>query len=118
MEKFRIAQYGFIPMVALAYGLLGSGVIAKAGKTIGSPMSVSPDGIAITFFHDYGILLSLIIVCWAVFCAYHATIFSRLNVTERAIVVSGLILSALFFLLGSFMIVGSLIAAFSPSTSV
>lgn len=119
MEKFRIAQYGFIQMVALSYGILGSGVVAKAGKTmLDHGMSVSATGTAITFFHDYGIFLSLIIVGWAVFCAFHSTIFSRINMTEGMIVTSGLLLAGLFFIIGTIMILSAFIAVFAPFNSV
>jgi uncharacterized membrane protein len=105
VEKFRIAQYGFIQMVALAYGLLGSGTIAKAAKHMveGGPPP-SPVTRALTFYHDYGIFLSLIIIGWAVFCAYHSSTFSRRNIGEDTIVISGLILAAIFLILGTILI--------------
>jgi hypothetical protein len=116
MEKFRIAQYGFIQMVALSYGILGSGLISKATKTMmGSGYPVSPWQFAITLYHDYGVFLSLIIIGWASFCAYHSTIFSKRNMNEETIVASGLFLTALFFVLGTIVIFMSFSLAFRLS---
>jgi hypothetical protein len=115
MEKFRIAQYGFIQMVALAYGILGSGIIAKAAKHVAEGgFTPSPLSRAITVYHDYGIFLSLIIIGWAVFCAYHSTTFSKRNIGEGTIVASGLFLAAIFFILGTVLIFMTFAVAFLP----
>jgi hypothetical protein len=116
MEKFRIAQYGFIQMVALAYGLLGSSAVAKAARHIQPGFSPSASVKAAAAYHDYGIFLSLIIVGWTVFFAYHSTLFSRWNLDERAVVVSGLVLSAFFFIVGTILIFMTLGALFSTTS--
>jgi hypothetical protein len=116
MEKFHIAQYGFIQMVALAYGILGSSFIAKGMKYVtsqGRPVPAKYE--IVVLYHDYGIFLSLIIIAWAVFCAYHSTIFSKWNFGENVIVISGLALTALFFLSGTILIFLTFAAAFETS---
>jgi len=114
MEKFRIAQYGFIQMAALAYGILGSGFIAKGVKYIASHGGSAPTSYQIVaLYHDYGIFLSSIIIAWAVLCAYHSSIFSKRNVGEPLIVASGLALSAIFFVSGTIMIFMSFAGIFS-----
>lgn len=115
MEKFRIAQYGFIQMVALAYGILSSGLMMKAAKYCAENGGDMPPryGIIATY-HDYGVFLSIIIIVWAAFCAYHSTIFSRRNINEGTIVTSGLIISGVFFVLGTFMFVAGIDTIFSP----
>ena len=112
VEKFRIAQYGFIQMVALAYGILGSSAVAKAAKHVQTGFTPSVSFKAASIYHDYGIFLSLIIIGWAIFFAYHSTIFSKWNIDERAIVVSGLALAAAFFIIGTILIFMTLGALF------
>jgi hypothetical protein len=116
MEKFRIAQYGVIQMVALAYGILSSGILTKAAKyVVDQGRTIPPTYKAAIFYHDYGIFLSLIIVVWAVFCAYHSSIFSKRNMNENTIVVSGLILSGFFFVSSTFLFLWGIVALFSPA---
>jgi hypothetical protein len=105
MEKFRLAQYGFIQIVALAYGILGSSTAAKAGQpVIERGLPSTPLARAVGLYHDYGIFLSLIILGWAIFCAYHSTPLSRRNIGEETIIASGLALALIFFALGSILI--------------
>ena len=119
MEKFRIAQYGFIQMAALAYGILSSGIIVKAAKYFSENGGAVPLSFqAVGVYHDYGVFLSLIIIAWAVFCAYHSSLFSKRNFDESKIVASGLILSGIFFVLGTFMLLWGIAALFCPSVSV
>jgi hypothetical protein len=116
MEKFRIAQYGFIQMVALAYGILSSGILNKAAKYVADQgQAVPPTYRAAIFYHDYGIFLSVIIIAWAIFCAYHSSIFSKQNMDENTIVVSGLVLSGLFFVSSTFMFLWGIVALFHPA---
>ncbi len=115
MEKFRIAQYGLIQMVALAYGILCSGILAKAAKLMAAQGGSLPlQYHVVLFYHDYGIFLSFIIVAWAAICAYNSTIFSSWNVDERKIVISGLLLTALFFFSGTALFLCGIVALFSP----
>jgi hypothetical protein len=121
MEKFRIAQYGFIQMVALAYAILCTGILDKARRVLAErgEMEAAPDFLKykiIFFYHDYGIFLSLIIVAWAVICAYHSSIFSNWNleVDEQKIVISGLVLTAFFLLSGTALFLCGIVALFSP----
>ena len=109
MERFRIAQYGFIQMVTLAFGILGAGTVLKLSNQAfanGRPHTLFFDIIAL--YRDYGLLLSLIIVGWTVFCAYHSIGSSRRNIDEGTIVGSGLLLSGIFFALGTFILFGGL----------
>jgi len=115
MEKFRIAQYGFIQMVALAYGILCSGIFNKAAKYFldqGRPLPATYE--AAVFYHNYGIFLSVIIIVWAVYCAYHTSIFSKRNMDEGTIVVSGMILAGLFFVSSTVIFLMGIAALFSP----
>jgi hypothetical protein len=115
MEKFRIAQYGMIQMVALAYGILSSGIIVKASKYIADQgLTVPLSFKAVTIYHDYGVFLSIIILGWATFYAYHSSIFSKKNLDESNIVISGLIFSGAFFVLGTFLLLWGLTALFAP----
>ena len=115
MEKFRIAQYGFIQMVALAYGILCTGILEKAAKVmIARGESLPTQYRVVMFYHDYGIFLSLIIMVWAVFCAYHSTIFSKWNIGENVIVISGLALTAIFLLSGTIFFLCGIVALFLP----
>jgi hypothetical protein len=116
MEKFRIAQYGCIQMVALAYGLLSSGLVMKAA-TFFNPPAPPIFGVA-KAYHDYGFFLSLVIIAWATFCAYRCSTFSKSMIGERSIVISGLILSGLFFLSSSYFFVWGLDALFYPTPSL
>jgi len=116
MEKFRIAQYGFIQMVALAYGILGSAFISKGMKYVVSQGGQVPARYeVVVLYHDYGIFLSILIIAWAAMCAYHSTIFSDWNFGEREIVLSGLALTILFFLAGTALIFMTFAAAFETS---
>jgi len=114
MEKFRIAQYGFIQMVALAYGVLSAGATVKISKQFWTDVSPPPVFGMLSFYRDYGLWLSLIILGWAAFCAFHATIYSKRNIDENKIVASGLILSGIFFVLGTIALLGGIANMFPP----
>ena len=116
MEKFRIAQYGFIQMVALSYGILGAGTMVKISKqtwTMFPPPAIFK---TLAFYRDYGLLLAFIIIAWASFCAFHSSIFSKRNFDEDKIVGSGLLLSGIFFALGSYMLIGGIVNIFPPAS--
>jgi len=121
MEKFRIAQYGFIQMVALAYAILCTGILDKARRVMeaqGQGYAPSFQYRFVFFYHDYGIFLSLIIIAWAVICAYHSSIVSSWNFDEKKIVISGLALTAFFLFTGTLLFICGIVALFSPSPSV
>ena len=104
-------------MVALAYGILSSGILAKAAKyVVDQGRAVPPTYKAVIFYHNYGIFLSLIIIGWAVFCAYYSSIFSKRNMHENTIVVSGLILAGFFFVSSTFLFLWGIVALFLPES--
>jgi len=108
MEQFRIAQYGLMQSVALVYGILACGTAVKIGKPIverGLPMP-SIYWLA-AFYRDYGFCLFLLIIAWALFAAYHASIFSKKHVDEGWVVGSGMCLLIVFFILGSWLAFGA-----------
>lgn len=130
MEKFRIAFYGIIQVVALSYGILATGVVIKGAKYVVSHPDIysgsSPDlplssqhlAHAVIYYHDHGIFLSLLIISWTAFCAYHAFWPSSWNITEKFIVTSGLAMSGFFFILGTFFLLWATIGLFIPYNSV
>jgi hypothetical protein len=117
MEKFRIAQYGFIQMVALAYGILSAGAMVKISKQTwqSAHWELPPVFRVLSFYRDYGLLLSVLIVGWASFCAFHSTTFSKRNFGEDKIAASGLIVTGIFFVLGTFMLIAGIANVFPPA---
>jgi hypothetical protein len=117
MEKFRIAQYGFIQMVALAYGILTAGAVVKISKQTWADTRTHlppPFFDSLAAYRDYGLLFSLVIIIWAAFCAYHSTTFSKLNINEDTIVASGIVLAGIFFVSGTAIMICGMTHLFPP----
>jgi len=116
MEKFRIAQYGFIQMVALAYGILSAGAMIKIARQTWQETHWPMPHIytVLSFFRDYGLALTLVIIGWAAFCAFHSTSLSRQNIGEYTIATSGLIVTGIFFAIGTYMLICGIANVFPP----
>ena len=87
----------------------------KAQKYFAQDHATAPASLGLlSWFHNYGMLLSFIIIGWACFCAFHSTAFSSRNFGEEAIVWSGLVLSGCFFILAIVLTLAGITALFSP----
>jgi hypothetical protein len=98
----------------LSYGILSAGATIKISKQTWAPLTPPPIFHHLALYRDYGIFLSLIIILWAAYCAFHATLFSDKNVDEDFIVGSGMVLSGIFFALGTYVLIGGLAHLFPP----
>jgi hypothetical protein len=117
MEKFRIAQYGLIQVAAIIYGMLSCGAIVKAGKLTLDVGRAVPDVYYFAFyFREYGLLSFMLVVAWTVYCAFKSSSLAHRPIDERHIVISGLVLSALFFIASTIFLIGVLVVTFPPSS--
>jgi hypothetical protein len=100
MEKFRIGLYGMAQVTAIAYGVLASGAIVK--------LSHPPEELAESSFNmgalyrDYGFYLLLLVVAWAAISAYRSSDWAENRIDEDDITKSGLGLTILYAILGTF----------------
>ncbi|MCE0483264.1 MAG: hypothetical protein LV479_03385 [Methylacidiphilales bacterium] len=119
MEKFQIAKYGLMQVVAVAYGMLASGAVIKLAKKIGGFDDTSlPTGFHYAaFFRDYGFWLFLIILGWTALVAYLTSPFSLWFFEPEKLILSGLIFAILLAIIGTLIPFSGLVALFDYSSS-
>ena len=104
MEKFQIAKYGMMQVVALVYGVLASGTAVKLSQPIlemGYPMPTAYWG-ALCYRH-YGMLLFIPIMVWVLTAGYYSSSIPEQTVDERWLIGSGMFLLIILFLLGTIL---------------
>jgi ABC-type Fe3+-siderophore transport system permease subunit len=97
MEKFQIAKYAMMQVVALVYGMLvcGTGVKwARPRAEAGIPMTDSY--YVAMFVRDYGLWFFVIIFAWTFLAGYYSSTLSRRYVSPLTLAISGIIISLLF----------------------
>jgi hypothetical protein len=97
MEKFQIAKYALMQVVALVYGMLvcGTGVKwARPKVEEGFPMS-DPYYMAM-FVRDYGLWFFVIIFAWTLLAGYYSSTLTTREVSPLGLAISGIMIALLF----------------------
>jgi hypothetical protein len=101
MEKFRIGLYGFAQTTAIAYGVLASGAVVKVSHSP-EELQANPFLNGGVIYRDYGFYLLLLVLAWAVISAYRSSEWAKNRIDEDDITGSGLGLTILYAILGTF----------------
>ena len=115
MEKFQIAKYGMMQVVALAYGILSCGTAVKICRPLvesGYPMPAIYWGAR--FDRVYGLCVFMLVVGWTAFAAYYSSSFPKRNIDERWLTGSGMLFFVLLLILGTILAFGTGVAATMP----